>query len=242
MGFIPVRGLVRNPMRGCRGRARSCYERSVAVIFDCDGVLVDSERLVCQVEARLLSEWGWPTTPEAARERFKGRAFPSIARSVEERLGDRLPEHWTYLWAMETASHFQSELAEVPGVRAVLEALVARGEPIGVASQSPLPRVTLSLGLCDLSRYFGDKVFTSSMVARPKPAPDLFLHVASALGASPSACTVIEDSPSGARAARAADMRVLGFAADSSAEALAAEGAEIFQNMSELSSLLRELR
>jgi HAD superfamily hydrolase (TIGR01509 family) len=213
----------------------------MAVIFDCDGVLVDGERWVCQVEARLLSEWGWPMTADDARTEFKGRAFPSIARSIEERLGGCLPEHWTYLWAMETASHFQAELREIVGVRAILERLIERGSSLCVASQSPLPRVTLSLGICDLSRYFRGSIFTSSMVARPKPAPDLFLHAAARLGAAPAECTVIEDSPSGVRAARAANMRVLGFAADENAEGLAAEGATPFFDMAELSGLLPEL-
>jgi len=117
----------------------------------------------------------------------------------------------------------------------VLEA----GRSVCVASQSPSPRVRLSLGVCDLSRYFGGRVFTASQVARPKPAPDLFLYAAAQLGVAPERCTVIEDSPSGVRAAVAAGMRVFGYAADENAERLAAAGAATFYDMAELPSLIQ---
>lgn len=217
---------------------RSVSTRGLAIIFDCDGVLVDSERLVCRVESALLTGWGWPLTPEQARTEFKGRAFPDIAASIEERLRGKLPLDWMYLWAMETAALFQRELREVAGVRPVLDILSGAEVPMCVASQSPSPRVKLSLGLTDLARYFEGRVFTSSLVARPKPAPDLFLHAASALGASPERCVVIEDSPSGARAAISAGMRVLGYAADEDAARLEAEGAHVFHDMRELLELL----
>jgi HAD superfamily hydrolase (TIGR01509 family) len=211
---------------------------STAIIFDCDGVLVDSERLVCRVESELLTGWGWPLTPEQSRAEFKSRAFPDIAASIEERLRGKLPPDWMYLWAMETAALFQRELREIAGVRPVLDALSRAQVPMCVASQSPPPRVKLSLGLTDLARYFEGRVFTSSMVARPKPAPDLFLHAAAALGVSPERCIVIEDSASGARAAVNAGMRVLGYAADEDAERLEAAGARVFYEMAELPALI----
>ena len=141
----------------------------MAVLFDCDGVLVDSERLVCRVEAELLTRWGWPLSASEMRAQFQGHTFASLARRIEQQLGDKLPADWMYLWAMETAELVRAELREISGVRAVLEQLVGQGTPIGVASQSPLPRVRISLGVCDLGRYFGTRVFSSSMVARPKP-------------------------------------------------------------------------
>ena len=224
----------------CSRYRRGVSSRALAIIFDCDGVLVDSERLVCRVEAELLTAWGWPLTPEQARAEFKSRAFPDIAASIEERLRGKLPPDWMYLWAMETAVLFQRELREVAGVRPVLEALSRAQVPMCVASQSPPPRVKLSLALTDLARYFDGRVFTSSLVARPKPAPDLFLHAANALELSPEHCIVIEDSPSGARAAIAAGMRVLGYAADEHAERLEAAGAEVFHEMGELQGLIAE--
>lgn len=218
-------------LRGVSSRAR-------AIIFDCDGVLVDSERLVCRVESELLTGWGWPLTPEQARTEFKSRAFPDIAASIEERLQGKLPPDWMYLWAMETAALFQRELREITGVRAVVELLSRAQVPMCVASQSPPPRVKLSLAVTNFARYFEGRVFTSSMVARPKPAPDLFLHAAAALDVSPEQCIVIEDSPSGARAAIAAGMRVLGYAADEDAARLAGAGAEVFYEMAELQGLI----
>jgi HAD superfamily hydrolase (TIGR01509 family) len=208
------------------------------IIFDCDGVLVDSERLVCRVEAELLTRWGWSLTPEQVRAEFKGHAFPSIARVIEQKLAGRLPHDWMYTWAMETAHLFQNELRAVRGVHALLAQLSADGVSFCVASQSPLPRVRVSLHACDLARHFGERVFTSSMVARPKPAPDLFLFAAEQLGHPPEQCTVSEDSPSGVRAAVAAGMRVFGYAADEDAERLAAAGARLFYDMSELPALL----
>jgi HAD superfamily hydrolase (TIGR01509 family) len=208
------------------------------IIFDCDGVLVDSERLVCRIEAELLTRWGWKLTPEQVRAEFKGQAFPNIARVIEEKLAGHLPHDWMYTWAMETAHLFQNELRAVRGVHALLEGLSSAEVPFCVASQSPLPRVRVSLHVCQLARYFGERVFTSSMVARPKPAPDLFLFAAERLGYPPERCTVIEDSPSGVRAAVTAGMRVFGYAADENAERLAAAGARLFYEMSELSALL----
>jgi HAD superfamily hydrolase (TIGR01509 family) len=208
------------------------------IIFDCDGVLVDSERLVCRVEAELLSAWGWPLTPEQAGREFKSRAFPDIARSIKARLGPSLPETWMYTLAMETAALFQAELTPVRGVRAVLDELERRDVPRCVASQSQLPRVRLSLAVCDLARYFGSGVYTAAMVARPKPAPDLFVHAAERSGFTAAQSIVIEDSPSGVRAAVAAGMRVLGYAADADPQSLAAAGAEVFRDMAELPALI----
>lgn len=210
----------------------------MGIIFDCDGVLVVSERLVCEIEQVLLAEWGWEQTTEQLRSRFKGKAFLDIAKVLQEELGERLPADWMYQWAMGTANGFRRHLKEVPGVRNVIEAVHAAGMPCSVASQSPSSRVELSLGVCDLERYFGGKVFTSSMVEHPKPAPDLFLLAAEKMGVQPEQCTVIEDSPSGVRGAKAAGMRVLGYAADEDRSRLEAAGAEIFVDMAEVPGLL----
>ena len=210
----------------------------MGVLFDCDGVLVKSERLVCEIEVELLGRWGWELTAEDARRLFKGKPFAAIAAAVADRLGDRLPADWMYHWAMETANGFRKRLQEVEGVRAVIEKVVGAGLPTCVASQSPQPRAELSLGVCDLERYFEGRVFTSSLVQRPKPAPDLFLFAAEKIGVEPAQCTVSEDSPSGVVAARAANMRVLGYAADEDAARLQEAGAEVFSSMAEVPALL----
>jgi HAD superfamily hydrolase (TIGR01509 family) len=208
------------------------------VIFDCDGVLVDSERIVNEVEAQVLTRWGWPVTEPEVRALFKGRPFADLQATIEQRLPGKLPSDWIYDWAMETACAMKQRLREVTGVRALIERLRAAGVPIAVASQSSLGRVRLSLALCGLDAYFGAHVSTASMVTRPKPAPDVYLHAAASLGAAPDACIVIEDSPSGVRAARAAGMTVYGYAADEDAAALAAAGAIVFRDMRELPGLL----
>ena len=208
------------------------------VIFDCDGVLVDSERIVNQVESELLTRWGWAVSVEEVRALFKGRSFAELEALIAARLAGRLPSDWVYDWAMRTAYEMQQHLREVQGVRAVIERLRAGGVPIAVASQSSLGRVRLSLALCGFDAYFGAHVSTASMVARPKPAPDVYLHAAASLAAQPADCVVIEDSPSGVRAARAAGMTVYGYAADEDADALARAGAMVFRDMAELPALL----
>lgn len=208
------------------------------VIFDCDGVLVDSEPIVNRVERDLLAQWGWRLDEREVRRLFKGRVFGELARLIEHNVERPLPADWIYVLAMQTARAFRAHLREVPGVRAVIEQCLARRVPVCVASQSSLPRVLLSLELCDLDRYFGPHVFTASMVPRPKPSPDLFLHAARTLGVAPERCTVIEDSPSGVAAAVTAGMRVFGYAADEDAAGLRAAGAATFTRMSELPALL----
>jgi HAD superfamily hydrolase (TIGR01509 family) len=204
------------------------------LIFDCDGVLVDSERLVNRVEARVLSRWGWDATPDELGATFKGRAFPEVAASIARHVQRPLPPDWMYDLAMEVADGMRRELREIPGVRSVLDRLRDAGVPLAVASQSALGRVRLSLGVCGLDGYFGAHLYTASMVARPKPAPDVYLHAAAGLGADPSDCIVVEDSPSGVRAACAAGMRVYGYAADEDADALEGAGAIVIRNMAEL--------
>jgi HAD superfamily hydrolase (TIGR01509 family) len=208
------------------------------LIFDCDGVLVDSERLVSRVESELLGELGLSIEPRALSALLKGKTVEEVARIVEQRVGRALPPGFWYGWAMAIAHGFVQELREVPGVRAVLERAAAAGVPVCVASQSLLPRVRLSLRVTALDGFFGEHLYTAAMVARGKPAPDLFLHAAAQLGIAPQSCAVIEDSPSGAIAARAAGMTVFGYAADEDAAALAGAGAHVFMSMQELPALL----
>lgn len=208
------------------------------VIFDCDGVLVDSERLVSRLESKLLCEWGWSLSPQQAHARFKGRALPDIVREIEGELGQRLPPQWLYLWGMSIAAGFERQLRAVDGVTPVLRQLLAAQTPICVASQSPLPRVALSLSVCGLTSFFGPNVYTASMVTRPKPAPDLFQYAAAQMGVPVGECVVVEDSPGGVRAAVSAGMRVLGYHADEPAERLSEAGAELFNAMRDLPQLL----
>ncbi|MFO7180775.1 MAG: HAD family hydrolase [Pseudomonadota bacterium] len=208
------------------------------VIFDCDGVLVESERIVNRVEAEFLSSRGWPLDPQQARALFKGHTFAEVLRLSREHIPGGVADDWVYELGMATALALHRELAPVAGVTEVLETLRRASIPVCVASQSVPSRVRLSLRLCGLEGFFGKNVFSASMVARPKPAPDLFLHAAATLGVRPEACTVIEDSPTGVRAAVSAGMRVFGYAGDEDPEALAQAGAITFTHMAELPHLL----
>lgn len=204
------------------------------VIFDCDGVLVDSEPLVNRIEAEYFTSLGFHTTPDEVRALFKGKTVQQVVDALETRLGRPFPASVAYDWGTSVALGLANELCAVPGVKRVIQRLQAAGVPMCVASQSPLPRVRLSLAVTHLDRYFGDDVFTASMVPNPKPAPDLFLLAAERMGVAAQDAIVIEDSPSGVLAARAAGMRVFGYAADEDAGALKDAGAEIFYSMDEL--------
>ncbi|MFI5306532.1 MAG: HAD family hydrolase [Polyangiales bacterium] len=208
------------------------------VIFDCDGVLVDSERLVCRVESEHMSELGVALDPQATSALLMGKTLDQVLSSIEEKLGRALSPAWSYRLAMSVASAFVRELQPVPLVRQVLERLQRHAAPMCVASQSLLPRVRLSLRVTGLDAFFGERVYTASMVARPKPAPDLFLYAATQMGVEPSACAVIEDSPSGVTAARAAGMTVFGYAGSEEPAPLARAGARVFASMADLPELL----
>jgi HAD superfamily hydrolase (TIGR01509 family) len=208
------------------------------VIFDCDGVLVDSEPVVNRVESAYFTTLGLALDTAEARRRFQGKTVGQVADAVGDALGAPLDAETLYAWAMTTALGLVESLRAVPGVEDVVARVRAAGIPACVASQSPLPRVRLSLRIAGLAAAFGERVFTASMVARPKPAPDLFLHAARQTGADPARCVVIEDSPSGVAGAVAAGMTAFGYAADSDAGALAAAGARVFTSMRELPALL----
>jgi beta-phosphoglucomutase-like phosphatase (HAD superfamily)/ketosteroid isomerase-like protein len=209
------------------------------VIFDCDGVLVDSERLINRIEAQLVSEVGLDFLPDQARATFKGHTVGEIVAIIEARTGARVSAEWLYDWGMRIALGFVKELRSVAGLGAVLDELRNCGVPSCVASQSPRARVDLALTVTDLARYFDGRVFTASMVPRSKPHPDVFLYAAARMGSEPTRCAVIEDSPTGVRAAVAAGMRVFGYAADEDAGALERAGAErTFHAMGELPALL----
>lgn len=208
------------------------------VIFDCDGVFVDSEPVVNEVEAGLFTHLGIAMTPEEARTLFKGKTVEGVVRTVEKKTDRRLSREWIYDWGMATALGLVRGLRAVLGVRDLVEALSWRKHSICVASQSPPARVALSLMLTGLDVFFDGRIYTASMVPHPKPAPDLFLYAAQSCGVPPSGCAVIEDSPSGVRAAVAAGMVAFGFAAREDASQLAAAGARVFHTMPELRTLL----
>ncbi|MBT0782140.1 MULTISPECIES: HAD-IA family hydrolase [Paracoccus] len=176
------------------------------LIFDCDGVLVDSEPLAAAEIEALLQGLGAPITRARIYDEFLGRSFSTIVEAARDQgvdLGPALPGY-----AEALALRFRRELRPVPGMA---EALAQLSGPRAVASSSAPERLQLSLSLTGLAPLFGPHVYSATQVARGKPEPDLFLFAARHLGIAPADCVVIEDSPAGLRAARAAGMRVIGF-------------------------------
>jgi HAD superfamily hydrolase (TIGR01509 family) len=209
------------------------------VIFDCDGVLVDSEVISNRVLARALSAEGLPTTLAQSRRAYQGLLLEDIVHRAEAALGRTLPEGWGERFERDREQEFRAALAQVPGAAETVEGLRAAGVAVCVASQGKLEKTRLSLELTGLRQLFADQaLFSAYSVPRGKPYPDLFLHAAETMGATPSRCAVVEDTPSGVRGAVAAGMRVFGYAADSDETALRAAGAEIIHSLQELPSLL----
>ena len=204
------------------------------VIFDCDGVLVDSERLAVRTEVEVLAALGWPLSERDVVERFVGRSPGYMRSAIEHQLGH--PIDFDRLFMQRHDEVFERELRAVDGVVALLDALTG---PICVASSGTPERIRHSLELVGLADRFGDRIFSASEVAHGKPAPDLFLHAAATMGAEPTRCAVIEDSVPGVQAGCAAGMTVFAYAGGATdATALARPGATVVESMSALVGLL----
>ena len=206
------------------------------VIFDCDGVLVDTERVSNQVMADLLAEYGVSLSFEECVARFIGRSDAQCQLIAEALSGQPLPENFLDICEARTLALLEQELRPVPGIEALIAELHS---PFCVASNGRREKMRFTLGKTGLLNYFAGKIFCVEDVALPKPAPDLFLHAARSCGADPARCVVIEDTPTGVRAARAAGMRVFGFAGLTPAASLLQAGADaVFFSMDELPGLL----
>ncbi len=209
------------------------------VIFDCDGVLVDSEVISNDVLARMLSAEGLPTTLMEARRDYQGLLLTEVLERAQERLGRSLPGDWLARYERVRAEEFRRELRPVQGAAEVVEGVLARGVAVCVASQGKLEKTRLSLDITGLRHLFPDRaLFSAWSVPRGKPHPDLFLHAAAEMGAEPPSSVVVEDTSSGVAAGVAAGMRVFGYAADSDEQALRRAGATTFTSLERLPELL----
>jgi beta-phosphoglucomutase-like phosphatase (HAD superfamily) len=210
------------------------------VIFDCDGVLVDSERITHQVVVDMLAEHGVALGFDEAVDRFIGMSMAKGLVQLKALLGGSLPDDFLPEMGRRTRAAFRAGLTPVAGVEAVLDGLQ---QPYCVASNGNLAKVNFTLGHTGLlPRFLGHatgRIFTADDVAHPKPAPDLFLLAARTLGALPGRTTVVEDTPTGVTAAKAAGMRAIGYAAMTPAHRLQAAGADaIAHHMHEVAALL----
>jgi HAD superfamily hydrolase (TIGR01509 family) len=206
------------------------------VIFDCDGVLIDSEIPAGRVLSKGLTELGLATSVAQCHARFRGRIFMECLGEIEAELGRKIPETWLENLRREMNFEREAGIPAMPHAHSVLSRLAAAELTLCVASSSGLPYLQRMLGAADLLAYFGDRVFSAHMVTRGKPAPDVFLHAAATLNAPPESCLVIEDSVPGVRAAVAAGMRVFGYVSDDYCDAaeLESHGAEILRDLREI--------
>lgn len=208
------------------------------IIFDCDGVLVDSEDIANKILGKHLAGVGLNMTSARIMEEYVGLSMKSVVEKIERQRGAPLPDGWLDRLQRETFAAFERELKPVAGVREVLEQLEAKGVNFCVASSGSPEKIHFTLNLTGLYPFFRDRIFSAAQVARGKPAPDLFLRAAAVCGASPGRSVVIEDSRPGVEGAIAAGMTALGFAARGQADDLRKAGARIFSQMDELSGLL----
>ena len=208
------------------------------VIFDNDGVLVDSEPISNRHLAAYLTELGHPTSYEDSIRDYMGSAMHRIHELVLERTGQRLPADFDDTFHRRVFTAFERELEPVPGAVDVLAKLTADGVPYCVASSGSRERIRVGHRKTGLDRYFSqDRVFSSQDVGKGKPAPDLFLYAAERMGVPPERCVVVEDSPLGVRAAVAAGMDVYGFTAMTPAARLAG-ATQLFKDLGQLADLL----
>jgi HAD superfamily hydrolase (TIGR01509 family) len=223
-------------------RASAATDWPRLVIFDCDGVLDDSEPISMAVTRATLARHGLETTEAEAQDLFLGVSATSARKAAEARLGTPLPADFEAQLAREIVAEFETALQGIAGVR---EAVARLGAPVCVASSSPPERIQASLALVGYADLFGPHVFSAVEVEHGKPAPDLLLHAAHKLGVAPADCLVVEDSVAGVTAARRAGMKAFGFVGGSHltgsryGERLKAAGAAlVFDDMRELPGLV----
>jgi len=205
------------------------------LIFDCDGVLVDSEPISCRIVAEELRKLGLKISNEEAKHQFAGTSMEYIRKYVQS-IGCRVPEDFEEIYRERSHAAFEAELQPVAGIK---EALKALDFPRCVASNGPGYKVKANLEITGLRPLFGDELFSAYDIQRWKPEPDLYLHAALQMNTAFENCLVIEDSTAGVQAARRAGMRVLGYAGAGGADRLAAAGAQVFTSMAELPRLVR---
>ena len=208
------------------------------VIFDCDGILVDSERLSVRLDVELLGQLGWPLTDEEIVEKWVGRTEAAMRAEIETHLGRDIGPEW------EAFSHryvqaFADELEAVEGAAGAVDAIQAHGVATSVASSGDLAKIRRNLAKTGLADRFGDRLFSADDVVHGKPAPDLFLHAAEVMGAKTERTAVIEDSAHGVAAGVAAGMSVFAYTGGvTHADRLTGKGVVQFTHMSDLPGLL----
>src|SRR6478735_6283565 len=206
------------------------------VVFDCDGVLVDSEVIAIRVDQRVLSALGWELELDEIVERFVGKSEANFVAAIEQQLGVRLADGWDRDYGRWYQEAFERDLEAVDGIEEALDRLSL---PHCVASSGSHDKMRRTLGRTGLLHRFAGRIFSATEVANGKPAPDLFLHAAGTLGAAPERCAVVEDSAFGVQAARAAGMHAFAYAGGvTPAARLEGPGTTVFHDMRQLPELI----
>jgi HAD superfamily hydrolase (TIGR01509 family) len=209
------------------------------VIFDCDGVLVDSEVISNRVLAEAVTALGLPMSLEETIATFMGLSMEACVAIIEARTGRPVPSGWVDAFRARTFAAFHRELHPIEGVEAALDRISL---PTCIASSGPPEKIRITLSVTGLLPRFDGRIFSATEVPRGKPHPDLFLHAAARMGAAPARCAVVEDTLFGVQAGVAAGMSVFGYATLTDASALTTAGARAFDTMAELPRLLAEQR
>jgi HAD superfamily hydrolase (TIGR01509 family) len=208
------------------------------VIFDCDGVLVDSERISNEVLAEVLGEHGISLSWEQTKAIFLGQSVTDVRVNAGLQFGIELPHDWADAYYERMIPALADRVQIIEGAREAVVAVKAAGLRYCVASQGPIEKMRATLSRTGLWELFDGRIYSSKAVARPKPHPDLFLHAAADIGVAPSRCVVIEDSVLGVTAGIAADMRVLAYCPDGGVSEMQALGATPFHSMHAIETLL----
>ena len=209
------------------------------VIFDCDGVLVDSEAIGNRFISEALTLAGIPISAEGALSKFLGGKLTQIKEDAEKQLGFSLPANWVDEIYKKQFSEFRKNLKAISGIEDLLDVLERINIPVCVGSNGPLNKMEVSLGVTKLKDRFLGRIFSADQVERPKPAPDLYLYCAKQMGVLPQDCLVIEDSPRGASAGVAAGMSVFGYTGGGDNSALKKVGCtKTFDTMQEIAAFL----
>ena len=211
--------------------------RPALIIFDCDGVLVNSEPITNRLLAEDLTCAGLPVTPEEAIDLFAGGTIASVHVRARE-MGADLADDWVEGFYPRMIGELAADVEIIPGVAAVIDRVDVAGIPTCVASNGPMLKMEVTLGVTGLWERFAGRIYSAHDVGIAKPDPGLFLHAARAMGADPAETVVIEDSVSGVKAAHSAGMRCLGFTRDTPTARLTAHGAVPFTDMADVPALL----
>ncbi|WP_052593978.1 HAD family hydrolase [Aureispira sp. CCB-QB1] len=205
------------------------------IIFDCDGVLVDSEATSIGAIVDLAQEMGYSMSLEQAIGEFSGQSLQYCFDYIEKASGQKFPANIVHIYRARTYEAFEKSLQPIPGIHAALERLTL---PRCVASNAPQEKIRLNLGLLKLTHFFQDNIFSAYDIQKWKPQPDLFLHAAKTMGFAPHECLIVEDSLAGVTAAKTGGFEVLGYASKRTAKQLEEAGATVFYDMNLLDNYL----